>query len=108
MRKLLLILLVLPSAFAHAQGDVEYRMEIGGGLGMVTYEGDYNANITKGMQPMASVVLRRIINPYHGFKLDLSYGKLKGSSKNVETYFPGTAETPYEFSNSLVDLSATY
>ena len=108
MRKVLLLLLLLSSAAAHAQGDVEYRMEIGGGLGLVAYEGDYNASITKGLQPMASIVLRRIINPYHGFKLDLSYGKLKGSSKNVETYFPGTAEVPYEFSNSLVDLGATY
>lgn len=108
MRKAILLLLMLMPALTFAQGDVEYRMEIGGGLGLLTYEGDFNGSILKGGQPMAEVILRRNINPYHGFKLHLGMGKLKGSSKNAETYYPGMAETPYEFSNLLGDLSATY
>ncbi|MBP5388527.1 MAG: outer membrane beta-barrel protein [Prevotella sp.] len=108
MRKAVLLLLMLMPALTFAQGDVEYRMEIGGGLGLLTYEGDFSGSILKGGQPMGEIILRRNINPYHGFKLHLGVGKLKGSSKNAETYYPGMAETPYEFSNLLGDLSATY
>ena len=37
MRKAVLLLLMLMPALTFAQGDVEYRMEIGGGLGLLTY-----------------------------------------------------------------------
>ncbi len=102
------MLMVMSAFIVRAQGDVEYRMEIGGGLGLMSYEGDYNGSILRDIQPAASVVLRRIINPYHGFRLKLGYGKMKGSSADVETYYPGLNEKPYTFSNSLVDLCATY
>ncbi len=104
---LLILAIVMPAA-SRAQGDVEYLMEVGGGLGLVSYEGDYNSNPLKGQQPMASVLLRRMLNPYHGFRFSLSYGKLKGSSKNEETYYPGTQEKPYEFSNPMADFAAMY
>lgn len=110
MRKPLAILL-LYAATANtvlAQSDYEYRMEIGAGIGMVSYEGDFNGSILSNMQPTASVVLRRIFNPYMGVRLAASYGKLKGSSKDVKTYMPDYVETPYEFSNTLIDVSATY
>jgi len=87
---------------------VEYLMEVGGGLGLMSYMGDFNNSPLKHQQPMLSALLRRNINPYHGFRLNMSYGKLKGSSSNVETYYPEMAETPYKFDNSLVDLCATY
>ena len=108
LRNVLLLVMMLSPVAMSAQGDVEYRMEVGAGAGLLSYEGDYNGSIFKGAQPMASVMVRRIINPYHGFRLDLGVGKLKGSSKNAETYYPGTQEIPYEFSNTAVDLSATY
>ena len=64
MRKALVVIMLMSSVtLSRAQGDVEYLMEIGAGLGLVSYEGDYNGNITKNMQPMASVLLRSIINP---------------------------------------------
>ena len=93
---------------ASAQSDYEYRMEIGAGVGLVAYEGDFIGNITHGMQPMASAVLRRTFNPYMALRFAAAYGKLKGSSKNVKTYMPEYVDTPYEFANSLVDVSATY
>ena len=108
MRLLVLMLFAVAPAAMRAQGDVEYRMEIGGGLGLVAYQGDFNTSLTKGMQPMASVVLRKIINPYQGFKVNLSYGKLKGSSANDESYYPERHEPPYEFSNNMADLCVTY
>lgn len=102
------LLLSLLSVHANAQTDYEYRMEIGGGVGIMAYEGDFNGSILHNMQPSASIMLRRIINPYMGFRLAASYGKLKGSSKDVKTYLPQYQETQYDFSSLLVDLSATY
>lgn len=104
----LLALLLATALPANAQSDYEYRMEIGAGVGLVAYEGDFNGNITHGMQPMASAVLRRTFNPYMALRFAAAYGKLKGSSKNVKTYMPEYVDTPYEFANSLVDVSATY
>ena len=104
----LFALLLATASPASAQSDYEYRMEIGAGVGLVAYEGDFNGNITHGMQPMASAVLRRTFNPYMALRFAAAYGKLKGSSKNVKTYMPEYVDTPYEFANSLVDVSATY
>ena len=102
---LMLLLFSLPLA---AQEDDMYKMEIGAGLGMVSYEGDFNGNVTKNMQPGASLILRRVFNPYMDMRLNLMYGKLKGDSKNVKTYYPDYQQKAYSFSNTLLDLSLLY
>ena len=102
------LLLSIASVPANAQTDYEYRMEIGGGVGLMAYEGDYNGSNLNNMQPSASLMLRRVINPYMDLRLAASYGKLKGSSKDVKTYLPQYQDTQYDFSTTLVDLSATY
>lgn len=102
------LLLSIASVPANAQTDYEYRMEIGGGVGLMAYEGDFNGSILHNMQPSASLMLRRVINPYMDLRLAASYGKLKGSSKDVKTYLPQYQDTQYDFSTTLVDLSATY
>ena len=103
-----LLLATAATATCRAQSDYEYRMEIGAGVGMVSYEGDFNGSPLSNMQPMASVVLRRIFNPYMGIRLAAAYGKLKGSSADVKSYVASYVDNPYEFSNTLVDVSATY
>lgn len=109
MRKALVCMMLLAvAAHAGAQEDLEYRMEIGAGLGMVSYEGDFNGNILKDMQPMASVIMRQDINPWMALRLSASYGKLKGSSADVDTYYPDYATDVYTFDNTLIDVSATY
>lgn len=102
------LLLSIASVPANAQTDYEYRMEIGSGVGLMAYEGDFNGSILHNMQPSASLMLRRVINPYMDLRLAASYGKLKGSSKDVKTYLPQYQDTQYDFSTTLVDLSATY
>ena len=101
----LLLLAALP---ANAQEDPEYRMEIGVGGGMAGYLGDFNGNLTKDLQPMGSLLARYIFNPYYGLKLNVMFGKMKGSSADVKTYYPAFAETPYEFNNSLVGFDLTF
>ena len=108
-RLLTLLVCAATALTATAQTDDQYRMEIGVGAGMVAYEGDYNGNITSGMQPAATVMLRRIFNPYMGLRLAATYGKLKGSDRGRKTHIADTdGDTPYEFNNTLADLCLTY
>jgi len=83
-------------------------MEIGAGAGFMGYLGDFNGNLTKDLQPMGTVLARYIFNPYMGLKMNVSYGKMKGNSADVETYYPDFASEPYRFSNSLMDIGLTY
>lgn len=91
-----------------AQSDYQYRMEIGAGVGVVTYQGDLGGSLTKNMQPMASVVLRRVFNPYMALKFSAAYGKLKGSYADSNTYYPDYAASQYRFNKTLVDAGVTY
>lgn len=105
---LLLALMTLATVRVSAQDDVEYRMEVGAAVGLMGYHGDFNGSLTKNLQPMGSLVARYIFNPYMGLKANVSYGKLKGSSADVKTWYPEYRETPYSFSNELVDLDVVY
>jgi opacity protein-like surface antigen len=104
----LFCLLLLTPFAAQAQNDEEYRMEIGGGAGMVSYEGDFNGSITSNMQPMGSLLIRRIISPYMALRANVSCGKLSGDSRDAKTYYPQLADNPVKFSNNLVDVGVTY
>lgn len=106
----------LVSILSFAQSEPEYVMEIGAGVGMMSYEGDFNGSVLKNMQPSAALVLRRLLNPRQGFKAQLGYGKMKGSSAGVKTAYPGITtgqhnpdgSNVYDFNNTLVDLNAVY
>lgn len=105
---LLCVSLIAFSSGAKAQDDAQYLMETGVGGGMITYVGDFNSSIVKNIQPAGSALWRYVFNPWMGLKVKGSYGKLKGSSKNVSTYYPDYQEKPYDFNNSLGDLSVTF
>ena len=49
-------LLMMFSSVSRAQSDPEYLMEVGGGVGAVNYLGDFNGNLTKNIQPGASLM----------------------------------------------------
>ena len=87
---------------AKAQTEPEYRLEIGGGIGMVSYQGDFNGNIFKNPQPMATVLAKYRFDPRRALAMNVSYGQLKGSSKNAKTYFP--LPTTYDFTSKVVDV----
>lgn len=93
---------------AQAQDDPQYRMEIGAGVGLVSYEGDFNGNVFGNVQPMASVIGRYNFDPYKDLRLSASFGKLRGDSKAVKTYYPDYVDNPYSFSNTLVDVSLVF
>lgn len=109
MRKATLLLLMLAAMLnMNAQTDDEYLMEIGGGVGFLGYLGDYNNVFTRDLQPMATLLVRRNLNPYMGLRLAASFGKLKGDERDVKTVYPSTGVTPYSFSRTLTDVSLTY
>jgi len=89
-----------------AQTEPEYRMEIGAGIGAVTYLGDFNGNIFHKMQPMGSLVAKYRMNPRMALAMNVSYGQLKGASRNAESYYPGLAD--YSFKSSLTDVGLRY
>lgn len=91
-----------------AQEDEEYRMEIGAGAGLMGYLGDFNESLTRNLQPMGSVVARYIFNPYMDLKLGVGFGKVKGSSADMKTYYPKFVQNKYEFENNVVDVGLTY
>lgn len=109
MRKATLLLLMLAAMLnMNAQTDDEYLMEIGGGVGFLGYLGDYNNVLTRDLQPMAMLLVRRNLSPYMGLRLAASFGKLKGNERDVKTIYPSTGVTPYSFSRTLTDVSLTY
>lgn len=101
-----------------AQDDPEYRMEVGAGVGLDCYVGDFNSNVLSGsnLTPAFSVLLRRVINPYSALQFALATSKMKGESKNVKTFYPDfntqmrdeSAREDYKFSNMLIDFNAMY
>ena len=102
MRNVVIAALLLLATAVHAQTEPEYKLEIGGGIGMVSYQGDFNGNIFKNPQAMATLLAKYRFDPRRALAFNVSYGKLKGSSKDVQTYYPLSAI--YDFSSTVVDV----
>ena len=106
MRKALLSIMLVVAVCVKAQTEPEYRLELGGGVGAVTYLGDFNGNIFKEMQPMGSLLAKYRFTPRQAVAFSVGYGQLKGSSRNAKTYYPTI--TDYNFKSSLVDVGLRY
>ena len=106
MRKALLSIMLVVAVCVKAQTEPEYRLELGGGVGAVTYLGDFNGNIFKEMQPMGSLLAKYRFTPRQAVAFSVGYGQLKGSSRNAKTYYP--IITDYNFKSSLVDVGLRY
>lgn len=105
--KMLLALFTLHCSLftASAQEYPEYRLEIGAGVGTITYLGDFNGNLTKGIRPWATVVGKYKMNPRMALGLTIGYGQIKGSSDGVSSWYPMER---YDFKHSLTDVSLHY
>ena len=88
---------------AVAQTDPEYRLEIGGGIGMLSYEGDFNSNLFKNVQPMFSLLAKYKFNPRTAVAMNVSYGQIEGGTKDIKTHIPLEWEG-YSFNNKLWDV----
>lgn len=108
MKRFALIAALFLAINVQAQDDVEYRWEIGAGAGLTSYQGDFNRNVTKDLSPNVTLLVKRVFNPHMAVRLAASLGKLKGSSADVETYYPAFQNETYTFNRSLVDVTAAY
>ncbi len=101
----------------HAQDsdELEYRMELGAGMGTCFYLGDANRMPFAGLSGMGGVLVRRIFNPRMCVKGNLSMGHIRGNSNGY--FLPtdpnsGTSEggIPCEvsFSRNVVDAGAQF
>ena len=102
--RVLLILLICQASpgAASAQTDPEYRLEIGGGVGLVSYQGDFNANVLKNQQPMFSALAKYRFDPRRAVALNISYGWLKGKAADDAGYYPALQD--YTFKQGIVDV----
>ena len=95
MRELLLIvasLFVTPAVVA--QEEPEYRLEVGAGLGGVSYSGDFSGGFFKGIQPWMALVAKYRLNPRMALGFDIGTGKIKGSTADVDTWYPIEGSAP--------------
>lgn len=70
-RSVISLLILFSSVPVLAQTDPEYKMEIGAGVGMMGYLGDFNSSLFKDLQPMGTVLARYNLSPYMGFKMNV-------------------------------------
>ena len=103
---LLLTAFLLPAPHAMAQDEPEYRIEVGAGAGLIAYTGDFNGNILKGMQPWGAIMAKYRLNPRMALALNIGTGKIKGSTDDVDTWYP-TVER-YEFNNQITEVDLRY
>lgn len=104
MKNMLVLILLLTGVLGtRAQEDPEYRMEIGAGVGLVNYLGDFNGNLLSNLQPMGSLMAKYRPNPRMSWTFSIGYGKLKGSVSDEKSWFPESQNIPEKFDNGLID-----
>ena len=104
-RGLLFAALLHPATTAIAQDEPEYRLELGAGAGLVSYTGDFNGNLLKGMQPWGTLLAKYHLNPRMALALNIGTGKIKGSTDNLDTWYE---IEHYEFNNQLTEVDFRY
>lgn len=92
---------------AAAQDEPEYRAEIGGGAGLMAYQGDMGGSLTKGMQPMFALAGRYKWSPRSAVAANISWGKIKGDRTGTDTYYPNSELEAYTFKSTVADLALT-
>ena len=107
-RALVCILLTTAVLGTKAQEEPEYKMEIGAGVGLVNYLGDYNGSLVKDLQPMGSLIAKYRPNPRMSWALNVSYGTLKGALADAGTWYPDEEQLPVTFSNGLIDACVRF
>ena len=106
-RRMLMALVIahcsLFTSHAVAQDDTEYRLEAGAGLGMTSYEGDFNGSIAKNMQPSLALIAKYRMNPRSAWAASITYGKLEGKNTDI-----AMQPQNYSFSSTLTDVTVRY
>lgn len=109
------IILFLALPLASSAQDLEYELELGGGLGTCFYTGDVNSVPFRHPSLMGGAVVRRNLNPRMVIKGDLAFGHIYGDSEgffipiNANSLTPeGGVPTTVSFKRNLLDLGAQF
>ena len=101
--------------WAQSENDVEYQMELGGGLGTSFYMGDANGTPFAHMSGMGSIIARKIFNPRMTLKGNLALGHISGNSQGNFIPIDASSETPeggipttVSFSRNVIDFGAQF
>ncbi len=97
--------MVALSIATHAQEEPEYRMELGAGLGLITYVGDFNSSLAKGMQSYGTILAKYRLNPRMAVAINIGTGKVKGSTDDVNTWYP---TEHYEFNHRISETDLRF
>jgi len=113
-RSAIAICFVLFGFAAHAEEDVEYKMDLGAGLGGCFYMGDANGVPFANLSAMGAVTARRIFNPRMALKANLAFGHIHGTTDGflpTDAYSKtpeGGISTKVGFSRNVLDLGVQF
>ncbi len=114
-KSILIFLMLLCLPWKGSAQDLEYKMEMGGGLGASFYFGDANSTAYANMGPMFTAMARFLLNPRMAIKTNLSMGRISGDTGS--SFFPidPWSETPEggqlgaaTFKRNVFDLGAQF
>ncbi len=106
--QIVIVTLLACSLLAKAQGEPEYRLELGAGVGMATYEGDFNDGLLKKMNPLGELVVKYKPNPRMAWAAQIGYTQLKGDSRQSGTWYPELAQNPIDFKTTVYDVGVRF
>ena len=115
-RLLLLLVLLLPPVqlLAASDDDLEYRYEVGGGLGVNFSLTDVNSQWYGNVNFAGGAIFRFTFNPRMALKTSLNYGQLTGKTDDLKNFYPVSPNTPgtekmsFKADSKIIDLSALY
>ena len=99
---------------AKAEEEIEYKMDMGAGVGGCFYMGDANGVPFANLSAMGAITARRILNPRMAVKANLAFGHIHGKT---DGFIPADAysETPeggtptkVKFSRNVLDLGLQF
>ena len=115
LRLLLLLIMVTQTSLLAAQDDdLEYRYEVGGGLGVNFSLTDVNSQWYGNSNFAGGAIFRFVFNPRMALKTTLNYGKLSGTTDNIKNFYPATPESSgterllFKADSKIIDLGALY
>ena len=113
-RATIVICCVLFGLAAHAEEVVEYKMDMGAGLGGCFYIGDANSSPFGDLSMMGAITARRILNARMAVKANLAFGHIHGQSSGfipTDAYSQtqeGGIPTSVSFSRNIMDLGVQF
>ena len=99
---------------AKAEEELEYKMDMGAGLGGCFYLGDANGSPFSNLSMMGAITARRILNARMAVKANLAFGHIHGTTSGfipIDAYTPGPLgglPTQVNFSRNVMDLGVQF